>query len=369
MITKLAIFSILLIFPSFCTDKQVEQNVEDTPHPTTHQRAQSNDETLQEWEEKMEQFSNKFEKPKALINKFFCAAIYTEKQPDNKPRKKKLTTTILGPRALNVINSCSKPPKSLTNPNENSVTVICDTETKQLLWLDPHDLLADERKERIEKFINQSDRKMANDIFDSVSDFHRYLPDKARPFERKLISEMSEHVAVIKRDSRRKTPLIYAAEFDDEKAVRKLIQRGANLERADEDGETALHWATRKGSESCCKVLLERVFTANKILQKGANINAKNKNGSTPLMLAAEHGNVKMVNLLLESGADTTIENTSGRTAAQAARPNCVEIIEAYETFSKFMNAKKPKSVHKLILKKLLHLYSLPLDVKEKNEI
>lgn len=366
MTTKLAFLSLFLIFPSFCTDKQEEK---DTPHPTTHQRALSN-ETLQQWEEKMEQFSNKSAKPKTLRSKLFCAPIYTEKQSEKKPRKKKLVTTIFGPTIINTlrsINPCSKPPGSLNKAIENSLTVISDVETKELMWVDPYNLLCDDRKDRIEKFMKQSDTKRSNQIFDSISDFRPYLRDESRPFEEYLVLQMCEHVAVTKRDGRKRTPLMLASSYDNVKGVSKLIQRGANLESADEDGETALFTSTRIGSVACCKALLEGGFSSSKILQKGANVNAESKTGYTCLMLAAEFGYVNLVSLFLKSGADTRIENSSGRTAAEIAKPHCVDVIEAFDTFAKFMNGKQPKNAQKTILKKLLHLYSLPSDNKEKN--
>jgi len=275
----------------------------------------------------------------------------TEKQPEKKPRKKKLVTTILGPkitRSLQNINpwKYSEPQGSLQDPIENSIKATIDVKTKTLTWEDPYNLLCDDRKYRIEEFMNQSNTEMSNQIFDSLSDFHLHLRKEARPFVNKLVIQMCEHIDVTKKDKKEKTPIHFAALFDNEKGVSKLIQRGANLEASDEDGEKPLHLATRQGSEACCKALLERCCLPNKL--KGANVNANSKNGYTCLMLAAELGYVKLVNLFLETGADTRMENIFGRTAAEIAKPNCVDIIES----KKFMKAKKPKA-QKSILKKL----------------
>ncbi|MEI7501627.1 MAG: ankyrin repeat domain-containing protein, partial [Bacteroidota bacterium] len=51
-----------------------------------------------------------------------------------------------------------------------------------------------------------------------------------------------------------------------------------------------------------------------KLLDKGLDVNAKNKLGSNPLHLACFTGSVAMVNDLLEKGSDYSVVNSRGKT-------------------------------------------------------
>ena len=55
------------------------------------------------------------------------------------------------------------------------------------------------------------------------------------------------------------------------------------------------------------------------LLEKRADINAKNKNGETALMIAAKYGEEAVIQLLLEKGADTKVKNKEGETALMIA--------------------------------------------------
>jgi ankyrin repeat protein len=85
-----------------------------------------------------------------------------------------------------------------------------------------------------------------------------YTADDSYPFVKGLTELFCQHVDVDRRgvvDAQ--TPLMIAVFYDTEQAVAKLIERGADLEAFDEDGETALHWAAGCGTESLCKVLVQ----------------------------------------------------------------------------------------------------------------
>ena len=51
------------------------------------------------------------------------------------------------------------------------------------------------------------------------------------------------------------------------------------------------------------------------LIEKGANINEKNKDGQTLLHLAAENGRFEIVQLLIEKGANLTEKTNKGQTA------------------------------------------------------
>ncbi|MFD4840741.1 ankyrin repeat domain-containing protein [Achromobacter sp. NPDC058515] len=104
----------------------------------------------------------------------------------------------------------------------------------------------------------------------------------------------------------RETPLMYLAIAGETERARKLIARGAQVNRL---GWTPLHYAASKGQMEMARLLL-----ANK-----AMANAPAPNGETPLMMAALSGRKPMVELLLKAGADVTTQDTKGQNAADWA--------------------------------------------------
>lgn len=87
------------------------------------------------------------------------------------------------------------------------------------------------------------------------------------------------------------TPLRYAVLIGDGRAVRMLLERGANPNTPDAAGETALHLALQQG---------HREMVAN-LLDFGANPNLPDRTGRSPLALAG--GDAYLVRKLTEKGA------------------------------------------------------------------
>ncbi|CAL1535220.1 unnamed protein product, partial [Lymnaea stagnalis] len=105
--------------------------------------------------------------------------------------------------------------------------------------------------------------------------------------------------------------LLLASRLGNTHTVQGLLEHGANLEAKDERGNTALL--------NCIE--LSQNNMARFLLQKGANVNVTNCNGETPLILATYLPEMfEMVKLLLKQPA-VKIEhrNTFGYTALMCA--------------------------------------------------
>jgi ankyrin repeat protein len=75
------------------------------------------------------------------------------------------------------------------------------------------------------------------------------------------------------------------------------------------------------------------------LLQRGANINTQNVEGQTPLMIAAQNGDLSVVNGLLEYGAKPNIQDNDGWTAAMhAVRTNEPKIFRLLGRFKADFN-------------------------------
>ncbi len=102
-------------------------------------------------------------------------------------------------------------------------------------------------------------------------------------------------------------------------AVKTLLKNGADVNAAQGDGMTALHWASRNGDAELAQMLL---FA-------GANVKATTRlGGYTPLMMAAEQGHATVIAALLTGGADAKAANTMGTTplmlAAASGNPQAI---------------------------------------------
>jgi ankyrin repeat protein len=119
--------------------------------------------------------------------------------------------------------------------------------------------------------------------------------------------------------------LVDAAMQGNRDAVRTMLKQGADVNTAQGDGMTALHWAAQKGDVELAKTLL----------YAGANVKAATRvGGYTPLLIAAKNGNAPMIETLTTGGADANSATMNGTTAlmfaAQAGNADAVTALLAH---------------------------------------
>ena len=97
-------------------------------------------------------------------------------------------------------------------------------------------------------------------------------------------------------------PVADAAQQGDLATVRRLLRGGADVNAAQGDGMTALHWAAERGDEALGEVLI----------YAGARVDAGTRIGHyTPLHLAARAAHAPVVELLLRAGSDPNAKTTN----------------------------------------------------------
>jgi len=85
-----------------------------------------------------------------------------------------------------------------------------------------------------------------------------------------------------------------AAQRGDTAAVQTLIAQRTDVNAAQADGATALHWAVYRSDRALVDLLI----------RAGANVKAANRAGVTPLWLASVNGDAAVIEALLTAGAD-----------------------------------------------------------------
>jgi ankyrin repeat protein len=156
------------------------------------------------------------------------------------------------------------------------------------------------------------------------------------------------------------TPLIAAAMRDHVPSIKALVENGADIEQPGSQGYRPLALAIAESKYEAAKSLMEGGANVSEgsgaddltplmliaaqtgpaegarflpgstrpsdiargLIDRGAEVNAQSKSGITALMIAATHNSAPMIGLLMDAGADPSVKNNLGLTAADVAEKN-----------------------------------------------
>jgi ankyrin repeat protein len=156
------------------------------------------------------------------------------------------------------------------------------------------------------------------------------------------------------------TPLVAAAMRDHVASIKALIEKGADIEQPGPEGYRPLALAIAESKYEAAKALMESGADvsvasgadgltplmliaaqtgpaegarflpgstrpsdiARGLIERGAKVDAQSKTGVTALMIAATHNSAPMIGLLMDAGADPSVKNNIGLTAADVAEKN-----------------------------------------------
>jgi len=119
----------------------------------------------------------------------------------------------------------------------------------------------------------------------------------------------------------------------DQTALRRLLQQKADVNAAQVDGATALHWA----------VYRDDVAAARLLLNAGAQVDVQNREGITPLYMAAVYGQPAMIEMFLKAGANAKQQGPSGETVVMlSARSGNADAVRLLLEAGADVNAKEP---------------------------
>jgi ankyrin repeat protein len=108
------------------------------------------------------------------------------------------------------------------------------------------------------------------------------------------------------------TALLTIIPWGDTAVTRALLDCGATVDQADDDGITPLGWAAIGNKPEVARILVEH----------GADVNHVDKKGMTPLLYAVsiDFGGSAIIDLLLKAGANPAARTREGMTALDLAR-------------------------------------------------
>jgi len=151
-----------------------------------------------------------------------------------------------------------------------------------------------------------------------------------------IVHHLKRGVDVNKRDKDGRTALLWNILYERKDIVHRLLEFGADVRKADNNGTLPLiaairtnsiniGWLLKAGADinSCdedgktalvCAVKCQNEKALNILLETNVSVNQPDENGLTPLFVAVACENIYAINALLRHGADVHLKDKQGRT-------------------------------------------------------
>jgi ankyrin repeat protein len=139
-------------------------------------------------------------------------------------------------------------------------------------------------------------------------------------------------VAASSEAAARRVALIDAVKNGNVATVKTLLAQKVDVNAAEPDGTTALHWAAHIGNTPMADLLLKA----------GANVKAITRAGATPFSLAANKGNAGVLELLLAKGEDADAVVAGEPVLMMAARSGNPDAVKAFLAKGANVNVAEP---------------------------
>ncbi|XP_060182090.1 protein VAPYRIN-LIKE-like [Lycium barbarum] len=156
--------------------------------------------------------------------------------------------------------------------------------------------------------------------------------------------------------------------------ISALVEAGADVNRRDSDGKSAMSLAVKSGSIDSVQVLIESGYTidnsADRFLHVASamdrvdlmeilclgyadiDLNSIDFQGRTPLHIASIHGHVEVIQFLVSVGSDTDMLDSQGWTplhfAAHQGHFEAVDFVLNHSNFAKYALTKQGKTAYEL---------------------
>src|SRR5688572_971685 len=130
-----------------------------------------------------------------------------------------------------------------------------------------------------------------------------------------------------------KSPVADAVEKGDKTTLRALLLVKTDVNAAQVDGTTALHWAVHRNDAA----------VVDQLIKAGAKVGTKNREGITPLYMAVTLGDPTIVASLLKAGANAKELGPNGETTLMlAARNGNPAVVKQMIAAGVDLNVKEP---------------------------
>jgi len=152
-------------------------------------------------------------------------------------------------------------------------------------------------------------------------------------FKRSLILAAALAAATVGLGAESREPsLVEAVKRGDTAAVSTLIKGRVDVNAADLDGTSALHWA----------VVRDNTQAVDALVRAGADVKKANRYSVTPLAVACTNGSAEIIKRLLDAGADANTVTVDGETVLmEAARTGKAEAVKLLLAHGAKVNARE----------------------------